>query len=49
MLSMNVSAVRIDGVGDIEDISGFDGYTCWRIDKTDRENNTQEAIKRLWR
>jgi hypothetical protein len=46
MLTMNVSALRIIGVREIEEIPGCDGYTCWRIDQTDRKNKTQEAIER---
>jgi hypothetical protein len=46
MLTMNVWALRIIGVGEIEEIPRCDGYTCWRIDKTDRENKTQEEIEK---
>jgi hypothetical protein len=28
-----------------QEIRGCDGYTCSRIDKTDRENKTQEEIE----
>jgi hypothetical protein len=31
MLSINVSALRIIGVGEIEEIPGCDGDTCWRV------------------
>jgi hypothetical protein len=43
---MNVSAVRTIGVGEIEEIRGCDGCSCSHIDKTDRENKTQEKIER---
>jgi hypothetical protein len=45
-VSVNVSALRIIGLGEIEEIPGCDGYTCWFIDKTDRENKTQEEIEK---
>jgi hypothetical protein len=46
MLSMNVSVLRILLIGEIEEITGYEGYTYWRIDQTDRENKTQEEIER---
>jgi hypothetical protein len=36
MLSINASALRIIRVGEIEEIPVCDGYTCSRIDKTDK-------------
>jgi hypothetical protein len=46
MLRINVSTLRIIGVGESAEIPGCDEYTCWRMDQTDRENKTQEAIER---
>jgi hypothetical protein len=46
MLSMNVSALSIIRVGEIEEIPGCDGYTCWYINKTDTKNKTHEETER---
>jgi hypothetical protein len=46
MLILNVSALRIIDVGDIEEIPGCDGYTCSLIDAADRENKTQDEMDR---
>jgi hypothetical protein len=46
MLSMKVWALRIIDTGDIDEIPGCKGYTCWPIDAPDRENKTQEEMEK---
>jgi hypothetical protein len=41
MLSIDASALRIIDVGEINDISGCDGYICSGIDAADMENKMQ--------
>jgi hypothetical protein len=44
--SCDISALRIIGVGEIEEIPGCDRYTCSRIDAADRENKTQQEMEK---
>jgi hypothetical protein len=46
MVGRNVSALRFLGIGEIDEILGCDRHICWRIDKTDSENKTQQEIER---